>query len=451
MQEAYGLTPEDCILQKTPTSFDVAGWELFWPLITGARLVMARPGGHQDPAYLVSVTAREQVTTVHFVPSMLQAFLEQPGLDTCGCLARVICSGEALSNQLRIRFHERIRAELHNLYGPTEASIDVTFWQCEPESPLPFVPIGRPIANTRILILDPYLNPVPLGIPGEIYLGGVGLARGYLGRPDLTAERFIPDRFSTVPGERLYRTGDLGRFLDDGAIEYLGRIDHQVKIRGFRIELGEIESVLAGFPGVREVVLLAREDHPGDRRLVAYYVPEPGWGPAAPQLRGYLQSKLPAYMVPAAFVTLESMPLTPNGKVDRRALPVPDMIQEVRRHAERVVPQSPLESLIASICSQVLRVKTIGLHDNFFELGGNSLLATQVVAQVQEILPIEIDLRHLFEAPTVFKLAEVIEARRHDLGEPERALLAEILADYEEMRTAEMRVEEMSSEQMSSV
>ncbi len=431
MQDAYGLTPEDRVLQKTPFSFDVSVWEFFWPLIAGAQLVMARPGGHQDPFYLVSVIARERITTLHFVPSMLQIFLEQSGLGACDRVRRVICSGEALPDVLRQRFHERLQAELHNLYGPTEASVDVTSWRCGVDSALPYVPIGRPIANTQIYLLDPRLHLVPLGIQGELYIGGVSLARGYLRRPDLTAGSFVPDPFGGTPGGRLYKTGDLARLQPDGAIEFLGRIDHQVKIRGFRIELGEIESVLAKFPGVREAVLLAREDRPGDRRLVAYYVPEPGWGPAPAQLRGYLQSKLPEYMLPAAFVPLQALPLTPSGKVHRGSLPPPET--DIARDEGPAVPaRTATESLIASICGEVLGLETVGVHDNFFALGGNSLMATQVVTMLQEVLPIEIDLRKVFEGPTVAKLAEVVEAKRLALGNRERAVMAEILLEFEQ-------------------
>ena len=273
MQDVYRLTPADRVLQKTPFSFDVSVWEFFWPLWFGARLVMAKAKGHQDSAYLANVIAEQKITTLHFVPSMLRLFLEEKGLETCRSVRRVICSGEDLSHELQQRFFARLDSELHNLYGPTEASVDVTYWPCQRESRRHFVPIGRPVANTQIYILDPQLNPVPLGISGEIYIGGVQLARGYLNRADLTAERFIPDPFSQEPGGRLYGTGDMGRCLSDGNIQFLGRIDHQVKIRGFRIELGEIEAVLRQDPAVQEAVVTAREDSPGDRRLVAYVVP----------------------------------------------------------------------------------------------------------------------------------------------------------------------------------
>ncbi len=270
MQDAYQLTGRDRVLQKTPFSFDVSVWEFFWPLMTGATLVVAIPGGHRDSAYLVNLIAEQGITTLHFVPSMLSIFLEAEGLERCRALRQVFASGEALPFELQQRFFERLGCELHNLYGPTEASVDVTYWACRPSTQRPIVPIGRPIANTAIYILDGNLQPVPVGVAGELHIGGVGLARGYLNRPDLTAQKFITNPFSKESGARLYKTGDLARFLSDGNIEYLGRIDHQIKLRGFRIELGEIEAVLDQHAGVRQAVVVAREDNPGDKQLVAY-------------------------------------------------------------------------------------------------------------------------------------------------------------------------------------
>ncbi|MGF2038868.1 MAG: non-ribosomal peptide synthetase [Nostoc sp. CmiVER01] len=274
MQQAYQLTPVDCILQKTPFSFDVSVWEFFWPLITGARLVLAKPGGHKDSAYLANLIQQQQVTTLHFVPSMLRAFVEEESVKNCSSLKRVICSGEALPKELQEHFFARLDCELHNLYGPTEAAIDVTYWQCFPDGNLRTVPIGRAITNTQIYILDSHLQPVPIGIPGELHIGGVGLARGYLNRPDLTNEKFIHNPFSDELHSRLYKTGDLARYLSDGNIEYLGRIDNQVKLRGFRIELGEIEAALTQHQAVGETVVIAREDDPDNKRLVAYIVPD---------------------------------------------------------------------------------------------------------------------------------------------------------------------------------
>ncbi len=317
MQDAYRLTPSDRILQKTPFSFDFSVCEFFWPLLTGARVVMALPGGHKDGAYLAKLIRKEKITTIHFVPSMLSAFLEQGGLESsCASLKRVFCGGEALPFELQQRFFSLLPAELHNLYGPTEAAVDVTYWACERESRRRTVPIGRPIANTQIYILDRHLQPKPVGVPGELHIGGIGLARGYHNRPELTAEKFIPDPFRKEAGARLYKTGDLARYLSDGAIEYLGRLDHQVKIRGFRIELGEIESVLVGHPGVREAVVVVRGVTPEDKRLVAYVAGRNGTV-APSELRTFLRQKLPDYMIPAAFVMLDRLPRTPNDKVDR--------------------------------------------------------------------------------------------------------------------------------------
>jgi amino acid adenylation domain-containing protein len=314
MQDTYQLGADDCVLQKTPFSFDVSVWEFFWPLIAGARLVVARPDGHKDPAYMVGLIARSRITTLHFVPSMLRLFLEEPDLSPCGSLRRVICSGETLPLAVQERFFARLGTELHNLYGPTEAAVDVTSWACERTSARRTVPIGQPIANTQIYLLDRYLQPVPIGTPGELYIGGVQLARGYLGRPNLTAERFVPNPFLATKDERrrtndeaearpgvhrpssfvrLYKTGDLARYQPDGSIEYLGRIDHQVKLRGFRIELGEIEATLRRHPAIADAIALVREDRAAasdypDKRLVAYLVPrtatadQPAHVPGAP-------------------------------------------------------------------------------------------------------------------------------------------------------------------------
>ncbi|MBG1243112.1 non-ribosomal peptide synthetase [Nostoc sp. NZL] len=407
MQQAYQLTAVDCILQKTPFSFDVSVWEFFWPLITGARLVVAKPGGHKDSAYLVNLILEQQVTIVHFVPSMLQVFLEEPSLENCRSLKRVICSGEALPVELQERFFARLECELHNLYGPTEAAIDVTYWQCFPNGNLRTVPIGRAIANTQIYILDEHLQPVPVGVAGELHIAGLGLARGYLNRKELTTEKFISNPFEEGGGSKLYKTGDLARYLPDGRIEYIGRIDNQVKIRGFRIELGEIEVLLNQHDDVQASVVTVREDNPGDKRLVAYIVPHQHSKPTTNELRQFLKAKLPDYMVPSAFVILESMPLTSNGKVDRRALPAPDLYSEIKD--KYVAPRTPIEEILAQTWSQVLQLPQVGIHDNFFELGGHSLLATQLVSRIRNIFKVELPLRELFAAATLAELARGIE------------------------------------------
>ncbi|MFB2880052.1 non-ribosomal peptide synthase/polyketide synthase, partial [Floridanema aerugineum] len=404
MQEAYQLTTDDVVLQKTPFSFDVSVWEFFWTLLNGSRLVVAKPGGHRDSEYLVNLISQQQVTTLHFVPSMLQVFLESPNLALCESLRRVICSGEALSVDLQTKFFERLGCELHNLYGPTEAAIDVTYWECDRHSSLDTVPIGKPIANTQIYILDRYLQPVPVGVPGELHIGGVGLATGYLNRKELTTEKFIDSPFDNA---KLYKTGDLARYLPDGNIEYLGRIDNQVKIRGFRIELGEIEAVLSQYPEVQAAVVIAREDNPGDKRLVAYITTETGATPTIDELRQYLKAKLPEYMVPSAFVLLETLPLTPNGKIDRRSLPAPDF--HTQQQNKYVAPRTPLEEILITAWRQILNLNQVGIHDNFFEIGGHSLLATQLISRIRSHLQIELPLRSLFSAPTVAQLAPIIQ------------------------------------------
>ena len=401
MQDEYRLDESDCVLQKTPYSFDVSVWEFFWPLLNGARLVLARPGGHKDRAYLADIIARERVTTLHFVPPMLAVFLEEPTIDRCASLRRVIVSGEALSPDLMKRHYARLDVPLHNLYGPTEAAVDVTYWACDPHSGYAAVPIGRPVANTRMYVLDASLKPVPVGVTGELFIGGVQLARGYLKRPELTAEKFIPDPFSNAVGARLYRTGDLARFMPDGNIEFLGRIDHQVKIRGFRIELGDIEAALAEHPEVREVVVVAREDKPGDKRLVTYLVADPQ-RVTAQALREHLRGRLPEYMTPSAFVMLDALPLTPNGKVDRKQLPAPELrLDAADDYAQ---PRTAAETLLAGIWCEVLGVDRIGIDTNFFEAGGDSILTLQVITRAAAH-ELKITTQQLFETPTIRALA----------------------------------------------
>lgn len=388
MQDAFHLDQTDHVMQKTPFSFDVSVWEFFWPLLVGARLVVARPGGHRDPAYLVNVIIQHNITTLHFVPSMLEQFVKEPDVASCTSIRRVICSGEALPLELQHRFFERLNTELHNLYGPTEAAVDVTWWVCDPHTGLRTVPIGKPIANTRMYILDKHMQPVPIGVGGELLIGGVQVARGYLNRPELTAEKFIPDPFSAEQGARLYRTGDLARYLPDGNIEYLGRIDHQIKLRGFRIELGEIESALAQIPGVSEALVMLREDTPGDKRLVGYLVANPR--PSASDLRDNLKDRLPDYMIPSAFVLLDSMPLSPNGKADRKALPKPEYGQSQRQGAISL-PQTPTEKSVAEAWQEVLNIQEISVLDNFFDLGGHSLKAMEVINKLNVKTGVKID------------------------------------------------------------
>ncbi|WP_257168770.1 non-ribosomal peptide synthetase [Bradyrhizobium sp. SRS-191] len=403
MQDAYRLTPNDVVLQKTPFGFDVSVWEFFWPLIEGAELVIARPGGHQDPAYLSELIEQRGVTVMHFVPSMLQAFLEAAELDRCGSLRDVICSGEALPVETQNRFLQALPCRLHNLYGPTEAAVDVSFWPCRIEPGASQVPIGQPIGNIQLYVLDARLEPVPVGVAGELYIGGVGLARGYLHRPSLTAERFVPSPFAN--GERLYRTGDLARWRADGVLDYLGRLDHQVKLRGFRIELGEIEAALTAQAGVAQAAVVLREDG-GAKRLVGYVVAQPDAAITSDDLRRQLQRSLPDYMVPSAIVPLGALPLTPNGKLDRNALPAP----EWQGSAETMVaPRNATEATLAAIWRDVLKREQIGVHDNFFALGGDSLSATRAIARTQKELKLSVPLKAMFEAQTLEALAERLD------------------------------------------
>jgi amino acid adenylation domain-containing protein len=410
MQETYRLTPADRILQKTAVSFDVSVWEFFWPLMTGASLVLARPGGHRDTAYMIDLIKQEKITTVHFVPPMLQVFLAEKGVKECSSLRRVFCGGETLSRELHDRFFALLsNAALYNLYGPTEAAIDVTSWICDPLSHHSIVPIGRALANTQIHLLDDYQHPVPVGVPGELYIGGIQLARGYHDRAELTAERFVPDSLSNVPGARLYRTGDRARYLSDGNIEYLGRLDYQIKIRGFRIELGEIEAVLSAHPAVREAVVLAREEL-GEKRLLAYLLLQGEERPSNTELYDALKAQLPDYMIPAQFVMLDEWPLTPSGKVDRKALPAPpDTTREV--DLDFIVPSTGSEKEIVAIWKEVLQVDRVGVYDNFFELGGHSLLLIQVRVKLEEKFQRHIAIADLFKYPTVNALANLLDQR----------------------------------------
>ena len=414
MQDAYGLNETDRILQKTPFSFDVSVWEFFWPLITGARLVVAKPQGHKDTAYLARLIAQAQITTLHFVPPVLAVFLEEPGIGSCVSLRRVFCSGEALPYEVMQRHFSRLNVPLYNLYGPTEASVDVTHWTCTRDTHLSIVPIGRPIANTQIYILDSHLNPVPIGVPGELHIGGAGLARGYLNRPDLTKEKFIVDPFSNEPGARLYKTGDLSRYLPDGNIEFLGRIDHQVKIHGFRIELGEIEATLAEHPAIRETVVIVRDDGPAGKHLVGYIVTNQDMELDTNLLKNFLTNKLPDYMVPATFVFLDELPLSPNGKVDRKALPAPEQKPELKR--DYVAPQTQNEKILAEIWCGLLNVEKISINDNFFELGGDSILGIQVISRATQA-ELTLTAAQLFEHQTVAQLAAVAKTAKLTLAE----------------------------------
>jgi amino acid adenylation domain-containing protein/non-ribosomal peptide synthase protein (TIGR01720 family) len=410
MQAQYGLNDQDRVLQKTPFSFDVSVWEFFWPLLQGATLVMAKPEGHRDANYLLNAIQEFGITTLHFVPSMLRAFLGAGNVRGLK-LKRVFCSGEALDIELCRNFSSCLNSELHNLYGPTEAAVDVSYWEYLPNWSEEIVPIGKPVANTQMYVLDRYMNPLPAGVPGELYLGGVQLARGYWNRPELTAAQFVPDPFSAVPGQRLYRSGDRARYRSDEAIEYLGRTDYQVKIRGHRIELGEIEHAMNTHRRVRQSVVVVREEQSGTKRLVGYVVFEPSLNQdeqgVMHELRDYLRARLPEYMVPSLFVPLSELPLTPSGKLDRRALPAPGETSGLRR--EYVAPRTPAEETLATIWAKVLGKERVGIEDNFFDLGGDSIVSIQVVARANQA-GLRIAPKHIFEFPTISGLALMAHA-----------------------------------------
>jgi amino acid adenylation domain-containing protein len=405
----------DAVLQKTPFSFDASVWEMLAPLLAGGCVVIARPGGQQDSRYLVDTVTKDGITVLQLVPSMLALMLQEPGVERCGkSLEWLFSGGEALTAETVEVVRQKLPdVKLVNLYGPTEASIDVSSWPCEQQQNSGYVPLGHPISNAEIYIVDQFGILAPVGVVGEIYAGGVGLARGYWNRADLTAVKFIPDGFSGRPGARLYRTGDLGRYRHDGVVEYLRRADQQVKLRGYRIELGEIESVLSACEGVKEAAVLVREDEPGIQQLVAYVVlkqhdhAEAGSRPDGRRLKERLRLQLPEYMVPALVVELEAMPRTSSGKVDRKTLPKPK--EEPR--ASRRAPRTGVQELLAQIWADVLKVDHVSREDSFFESGGHSLLAIQLISRIREVFQVELPLRTVFERPTLDELSSRIESK----------------------------------------
>lgn len=419
MQDTYRLGADDAVLQKTPVGFDVSVWEFFWPLATGARIVLAKPGGQKDSGYLRDLIAGAGVTVAHFVPAMLTVFLAEEGIERCTALRRVISSGEALPPDAARELTTRLpHCSLANLYGPTEAAVDVSSWECA--GPLETVPIGLPIDNTRLYVLDSALRPVPPGAPGELHIGGTAVALGYHRRPGLTASRFVPDPYGP-PGSRLYRTGDLARRRPDGTLQHLGRVDQQIKLRGLRIEPGETEAALRAQPGVADAAVVLREDRPGDKRLVGYVVAAGSDEPEPARLRTALKKLLPDHQVPAVVAVVPALPLTPNGKLDRRALPAP----QLRRASGATRPATPAERLLAEIWSEVLGLTEVGTDEDFFDLGGHSLLATQVVARARgrltEAGARPVSVMDLFTHRTIRDLAAV--AARDEQDDSPRPLL----------------------------
>ena len=414
MQRQFLLGPGDRVLQKTPSSFDVSVWELLWPLGAGATLVLARVGGQRDSAYLRDCIQQQAITLLHFVPSLLQVWVEEEQIEACRSVRDLICSGEALSVPLARRLAQRLpTCRLWNLYGPTEAAIDVSCWPClpVPQEPGAILPIGRPIANIQLYVLDPQRQPVPIGVAGELWIGGIGLARGYLGQPEVTAQSFQPHPFSEQPGERLYRTGDRACWRADGTLAYLGRLDGQVKLRGNRIELGEIESVVGAHAGIEQCVVVLHPDLVGGPGLVAHLVRAAQQPPVTEEeLRQVLRGALPDYMVPGVWQWWEQFPLSQSGKLDRRALmqaPLPQRAAQLPAAAERLLTEQ--ERILRQIWGEMLGREEIGLDEDFFAVGGHSLLATRVLSRLKKAVPVSLELRSLFEAPTIRRLAQRIE------------------------------------------
>jgi amino acid adenylation domain-containing protein len=427
MQRVWKLAANEAVLQLTSFSFDASLCELFWPLTVGARVVMARPGGQHDYGYVVDLIRGARITTINLVPSLLQELLLQPQMGSCSGLTRVLCGGEALPPELVRRFVERLpNAGLYNLYGPTEAADTVASCGCARDDAERRVPIGRPVDNTRIYVLDGEGVPVPPCIVGELYVGGAGVARGYVGRPALTAERFVPDPFGGATGARLYRTGDRARRRADGTLEFLGRADDQVKLRGFRIELGEVEAALRRQPGVADAAATLREDRPGDQRLVGYVVPQgTGAAPDGPggfgeRVRRGLRAEFPEALVPAAVVVLPALPRTATGKLDRRGLPAATFgAVAAREGGAGAAPQTSFERALAALWAEVLGVPAVGRDEPFFDLGGNSLLLARVHGRLQAFAPRPVALVELFAYPTVRALAD------HVAGSPPEAVVAD--------------------------
>jgi len=432
MRKEPGLTAQEVLLSVTTLSFDISVLEIFLPLTTGARLELVSRETATDGVQLMAALEKSGATVMQATPITWRMLIEAgwQGNDRL----KILCGGEALPLDLARQILERC-ASLWNMYGPTETTVWSTICQIQPANPE--ITIGRPIGNTHCHILDAHLQPAPIGVPGDLYIGGEGLARGYLNRPELTTEKFISDPFSDKPEARLYKTGDLAKYRADGQIQYLGRSDNQIKIRGFRVELGEIEAVLAQHPAIREIVVIVREDTPGDKRLVGYPILHQEQDePTTSELRDFAREELPEYMIPGAFVFLNEYPLTPNKKIDRKALPAPDQNRPELTH-QYVAPRDELEEGVTRIFASVLKLERVGIYDNFFDLGGHSLLATQVVSHIRQDLHVELPLRSLFEAPSPAGLASVIIRKR--VEQVDEAGLTELLTNLENLSPEEVK------------
>ncbi|WP_456439958.1 amino acid adenylation domain-containing protein [Caldithrix abyssi] len=436
-QAAFNIRPHSRILQFSSLSFDASVWETVMALLNGATLVFTSQENLVTGQGLHAVLKDQKITAVTLPPSVLAVLPEEPLPE----LRTIITAGEKCTSDLVQRWGKG--RQFVNAYGPTETTVCASMYETDPQAPIE-PPIGKPIDNFQLYVVDQHLMPVPVGVPGELCIAGVGLARGYLNRPGLTAERFVANPFSKKAGERMYRSGDLVRWRSDGNLEFLGRIDHQVKLRGFRIELGEIEAILTGHPKIRDAAALVREDTPGHQLLVAYYVTEDGDSLVSGELKSYLKEQLPDYMVPAVFVHLKKMPLTPNGKVDRKALPKPDQQRDVS--SAYVAPRNESEQTLAEIVGELLNLQKVGVHDNFFDLGGHSLLATKFMSRIREKFNVELPLRILFEKPTVAELAKAIEEQQSAPAEEtitrverEEKSLEELLTELDQLSDEEVK------------
>jgi amino acid adenylation domain len=436
LQQTYEMGENDTLLQKSPYSFDVSVWEFFWPLMCGACLVMAKPKGHLDDAYMWETIKSERITMVQFVPTMLQTFLSAEQAEDLPFLKHVFLCGEPLSAALNERFCRTMSAQLHNLYGPTEAAVFITQWTSDRDPERSVIPIGRAIPGNAMYVLNERYEPAAPGSIGELFISGVGLARGYFGRPELTADRFVPDPYSGQPGARMYHTGDLGRLLADGTLECLGRNDDQVKVRGYRIELGEISAVLEQHPGVHQAVTIVREDQPGDQRITAYFIPNAALSPSIGELRSHLQRLLPDYMIPSYFVEMESFPLTASGKTDRKRLPSPTLSRLMIGQAY-AAPETYIQKELALIWSGFFSFDQIGIDDDFIDLGGHSLVATQIVVRCERAFGVKVSLKDMLtQGTTIRALSSIIEAKL--LEETDDAELEALLNEMENLSEEEI-------------
>ncbi|TBN04420.1 amino acid adenylation domain-containing protein [Hyunsoonleella flava] len=402
MNDDYPISNNDTFIQKTPITFDVSVWELFWPLQEGARLVVEIPNGHKNPEQLVRTIRKHKVTNIHFVPSMLNVFVQTEGIEHCISLTRIFCSGESLSVAVVQKTFEKLDVEVHNLYGPTEASVDVTSWHCKKEELQHGIPIGKPVANTKLYILDPALNRLPIGVIGELYIAGKQVAKGYLNREGLTKERFVKDIFSKNPNTTMYKTGDLARYRQDGAIEFHGRLDNQIKLRGLRIELGEIERQLENINGISQAIVAVDDD----ANLVAFYV---GVQVDEPLIIKGLEERLPEYMVPQIYVHLDGFELLPSGKVDRKKLPRTNLRKDIEKPKTKIPPQNEIEEIVHDVWVDVLKLEVIGVNENFIRIGGNSLSAIAITSRLKSILELDMSITDVFNYPTISSYANNIE------------------------------------------